>query len=541
LENLNIDDQPVLSLDGDNFFSNDIVKLWNGQDMVFTQTDNSNLECFSFIKVDDNDYISDIVEKKRISNLASVGCYGFSSYKKLLYNCQEVIKKNLKYKNEFYISNVIKLMITEKINIKNITIDKKYWHCIGTPLQLKYFYNNYPKISCNDNKQKIKNIRVCFDLDNTLVTFPKIKNDYTSVEPIQKNIDFLKYIKSFGNTIIIYTARRMKTFSGNTGKVLQNVGKITFNTLEKFDIPYDEIYFGKPQADFYIDDLAVNCFSNLDKKMGFYLDKIKPRDFNSLEINNFEVVTKKSDNLDGEIFYYKNIPNKIKDLFPIFISSNKINTEYTIQKIEGITVSVLYVSQLLTKDNLYHIMNSINRIHGLKIPDEYNIDIDIYANYVKKLENRYTNYDYSSFPNSDIIYNKLLEKLTEYQNNNLGNKSIIHGDPVMTNILINNYEKIKFIDMRGKIDNRLSLVGDSLYDWAKLYQSIIGYDHILLDKEIDLEYQNKIKNVFNDYIINLYSKEKLDDIKLITNSLLFSLIPLHDNEKCNKYYNLIDI
>ena len=296
----------------------------------------------------------------------------------------------------------------------------------------------------------------------------------------------------------------------------------------------------KPQADFYVDDLAVNCFSNLEKNMGFYLDKIKPRDFNSLEINNFEVVTKKSDNLDGEIFYYKNIPNKIKDLFPIFISSNNINTEYTIQKIEGITVSVLYVSQLLTKDNLYHIMNSINRLHSLKIPDEYNIDIDIYANYVKKIKNRYQNYDYSSFPNSDKIYDKLIEKLTEYQNINGGIKSIIHGDPVMTNILINNYEKIKFIDMRGKIDNQLALIGDSLYDWGKLYQSILGYDHILLDKEIDIEYQDEIKNVFNDYIINLYSK-KLDDIKLITNSLLFSLIPLHNNKKCLKYFKLIDI
>ena len=445
--------------------------------MVFTQIDSSNLDCFSFVNINNDNLITDIIEKNRISNLACVGVYGFSSYKKLLYYCEEVIKNNLKFKDEFYISNVIKLMITNKINIKNVSIDKKYWHCIGTPIQLKYFYNSYPKISCINNKQKIKNIRVCFDLDNTLVTFPKIKNDYTTVEPIQKNINFLKYIKSFGNTIIIYTARRMKTYSGNTGKVLQNVGKITFDTLDKFDIPYDEIYFGKPQADFYVDDLAVNCFSNLEKKMGFYLDKIKPRDFNSLEINNFEVVTK-SDNLDGEIFYYKNIPNKIKDLFPIFISSNNINTEYTIQKIEGITVSVLYVSQLLTKDNLYHIMNSINRLHSLKIPDEYNIDIDIYANYVKKIKNRYQNYDYSSFPNSDKIYDKLIEKLTEYQNINGGIKSIIHGDPVMTNILINNYEKIKFIDMRGKIDNRLSLVGDSLYDWGQtisIYNWIRSY------------------------------------------------------------------
>lgn len=539
LENLNIDDQPVLSLDGDNFFSKDIVKLWNGKDMVLTQIDNSNLECFSFVNINNNDYITDIVEKKRISNLACVGVYGFSSYKNLLFLSQEVLKNELKFKNEFYISSIIKLMITKKMNIKNINIDKKYWHCIGTPIQLKYFYNSYPKISCINNKQKIKNIRVCFDLDNTLVTFPKIKNDYTSVEPIQKNIDFLKYIKSFGNTIIIYTARRMKTFSGNTGKVLQNVGKITFDTLEKFDIPYDEIYFGKPQADFYIDDLAVNCFSNLEKNMGFYMDKIKPRDFNSLEIKNMELITKKSDDLEGEIFYYKNIPNQVKDLFPIFISSNNLNTEYTIEKIEGITVSILYVSKLLTKNNFYHIMNSINRLHNIDISKIDNIDI--YANYVKKMKIRYSNYDYSIFPNYDKIYNKLIHKLEEYQNNDMGRKSIIHGDTVMTNILINNYDKIKFIDMRGKIDNKLSLVGDELYDWAKLYQSIQGYDNILLDKEIDLEYQNEIKKVFNDYIINLYSKEKLDYIKLITNSLLFSLIPLHNNEKCIKYYNLIDI
>jgi hypothetical protein len=34
-----------------------------------------------------------------------------------------------------------------------------------------------------------------------------------------------------------------------------------------------------------------------------------------------------------------------------------------------------------------------------------------------------------------------------YENNNKGLKSIIHGDAVMTNILINKLGKIKFIDM----------------------------------------------------------------------------------------------
>mgnify|MGYP003349597175 CR=1 FL=1 len=35
-------------------------------------------------------------------------------------------------------------------------------------------------------------LRICFDLDNTLVTYPSIPNDYSTVKPIQKNINLLK-------------------------------------------------------------------------------------------------------------------------------------------------------------------------------------------------------------------------------------------------------------------------------------------------------------------------------------------------------------
>lgn len=136
-------------------------------------------------------------------------------------------------------------------------------------------------------------MRICFDFDNTLVTFPKIKDDYTSVLPIQKNIDILNYLKSFfGHTIIIYTARRMKTYNGNIGKVFSDIGKITFDTLEKFNIPFDEIYFGKPYADVYIDDLALNCYDNIEKALGFYMNKVSPRDFNSISTKSIEIYVK---------------------------------------------------------------------------------------------------------------------------------------------------------------------------------------------------------------------------------------------------------
>lgn len=112
-----------------------------------------------------------------------------------------------------------------------------------------------------------KTLRICFDIDNTLVSKPKVPGDYSSVEPIDKNVDLLRRLKSSGHVIILHTARKMSTHAGNAGKALADIGRTTFETLEKFEIPFDEIYFGKPSADFYIDDKAINAFEDVEKKM----------------------------------------------------------------------------------------------------------------------------------------------------------------------------------------------------------------------------------------------------------------------------------
>jgi hypothetical protein len=55
----------------------------------------------------------------------------------------------------------------------------------------------------------------------------------------------------------------MKTCQGNLGMVQARISLVTLNWLQKYDIPYDEIYFGKPHADVYIDDNAFR-FTNWD-------------------------------------------------------------------------------------------------------------------------------------------------------------------------------------------------------------------------------------------------------------------------------------
>jgi capsule biosynthesis phosphatase len=529
-----IEDQPILCLDSDNFYIEDILLKWRGENKVFVFRDEQDKPIYSYVDIR-NEVICDIVEKTKISNNACTGAYAFDSWRNVLNYTNEIIINNIKDKNEFYTSTVIKQMIKKNIQFYYGIVKKKNYICLGTPLQIRLFCNNFPRISALTDKKLIKPMRYCFDLDNTLITFPKKYGDYRTVFPIHKNINFLKYLHSFGHTIIIYTARRMKTHGGNNGKLLKDIGKITFDTLEKFEIPYDEIYFGKPYANFYIDDLAINCCHDIEKELGFYNTKIEPRDFNSIESVSIEVYKKKSDDLSGEIYYYQNIPKNIKDMFPIFIDHDNDNKWYNIERINGITANEMYLSGILEIKHLKHIMNSLKRIH-LDDIQKYDNNVDIYHNYSNKIIKRFQEFDYSKFENSNKIYEELIESFKIYKNAKI---SIIHGDPVLTNILFNNFGKIKFIDMRGKLGEKKTILGDSFYDWAKLYQSLIGYDEILLDKQTDGGYKIKMINFFKNYIVENYSIEDFQNIKLITKSLLFTLIPLHNNIKCKEYYNLI--
>ena len=54
--------------------------------------------------------------------------------------------------------------------------------------------------------------------------------------------------------------------------------------------------------------------------------------------------------------------------------------------------------------------------------------------------------------------------------------TVIHGDPTFSNTLITDAGEVRFIDPRGRFGES-SIFGDPIYDWAKLYYSVVGgYD-----------------------------------------------------------------
>lgn len=113
-------------------------------------------------------------------------------------------------------------------------------------------------------------MRVVIDLDGTICPIRKENQGYEDLEPFAGAVQRMKLLKEEGHYIIIQTARNMKTQESNLGKVLKNVGKITLDWLDRHRVPYDEIYFGKPNGHLYIDDRALR-FSSWDKLTEEYL------------------------------------------------------------------------------------------------------------------------------------------------------------------------------------------------------------------------------------------------------------------------------
>jgi capsule biosynthesis phosphatase len=550
MKNVSSDDKklPILCLDGDNFYLYNIIESYyksNNKNIVFSILDESNQDCFSFLKINGKNQIFEIKEKERISDQICTGCYGFESGFLLEQASKKMIEESLYHqRGESYTSGMIQMLIDQGNIFEMIEIPKDFWICLGTPFHIKMFCNNITVHQAIKSpvELNIPKYRFCFDLDNTLVTSPTIQGDYTTVNPIERTISMVRYLKQLGHTIIIYTARRMKTHNGNVSKVIQDIGKITFETMENFEIPFDELIFGKPYANFYIDDLGVNAFTNLEKELGFYESKITPRDFHQVNFL-FDSIIKRGIDLSSEIYWYQNSHSTIKDIFPLLLKFDSENKWYEMERIHGFPISKIYLDQELTNETLSSILVTIERIHNSfdKIDNDVNEELNIYGNYSSKLKSRYKEELYNQFENHKKIFDLIIQKLDQYEILNLGIKKVIHGDPVFTNIFINSFGKIKMIDVRGKILDKNSLFGDCFYDYAKLYQSLIGYDEILLDKRIDNKYKNQKLEYFEKYIENKFGNERMEWIKIITASLLFSLIPLHsDLNKNQKYFGLIN-
>jgi capsule biosynthesis phosphatase len=471
---------------------------------------------YSYIKFENNQ-ITDIEEEK-ISDFYCSYFYGFKNtasflkYASILLENEQITKFNF--------SNLYKLIIKDGNKVEPFFIDET---------------KNICNFTNAINKEKL---RICFDLDNTLVSYPTVAGDYSTVKPINKNIMLLRKLKSDGHEIIIYTARRMKTHNGNIGKVIKDIASITIDTLEKLNIEYDELIFGKPIADIYIDDRAINPYINtndiayfgiyyLDQCTKFIPNKIKNNKYNYIKkCDEYIIKRGPSDILKGELFYYQNIPSEFENYFPklhYYSDKEKQIIELKIDYIEGIPLYYLYKNNLITFKHIDKLFDILSSFHTYKDNETIITQENIKNNYINKLRTRFNNQDYY-FEGS----NEILEDIIKGTETHFAPivSAMIHGDFWFSNIILTYQNNYKLVDMKGSVDNILTLSGDIYYDYGKLYQSILGYDLVLNDC--------KINDYNREYIqsMKLYFLKKCDAkglninyLKYVTKGLMFGTLP----------------
>ncbi|MBO4374817.1 MAG: capsular biosynthesis protein [Lachnospiraceae bacterium] len=117
------------------------------------------------------------------------------------------------------------------------------------------------------------------DVDGTLCPIKKKDERYEDLVPYENIVKKLRYYRERGAKIVLFTSRNMNSYNGNIGLINKNTARILQEWLDKWDIPYDEIIYGKPwpgRKGFYIDDRTVRPDEFLDKDVG-ELEKICER------------------------------------------------------------------------------------------------------------------------------------------------------------------------------------------------------------------------------------------------------------------------
>jgi len=101
--------------------------------------------------------------------------------------------------------------------------------------------------------------RLVFDLDGTL-THDDPSVGYAERKPNAAVVEKLRAYQQQGFEIVICSARNMRTYEGQIGKINANTLPVILDWLARHEIPFDEVHVGKPWcgADgFYVDDKAV--------------------------------------------------------------------------------------------------------------------------------------------------------------------------------------------------------------------------------------------------------------------------------------------
>ena len=115
-------------------------------------------------------------------------------------------------------------------------------------------------MSDTQEKKQYEGVGFVFDIDGTICPIKKKEEHYEDLVPYKEIVEKIREYREKGAKITLYTSRNMNSYQGNIGLINARTAKVLLQRLEKWEIPYDEIIYGKPwpgHQGFYVDDRTV--------------------------------------------------------------------------------------------------------------------------------------------------------------------------------------------------------------------------------------------------------------------------------------------
>ena len=141
-------------IDNDNpliFANSDQYVEWNSNEFMYKMNEtnadggivtfNATHPKWSFAKVNENGFVTEVAEKNPISDIATVGFYYWKYGSDFVKYAEQMIDKNIRVNNEFYVCPVFNQAILDGKKIRNFKI-KNMWG-LGTPEDLNVFLKNF--------------------------------------------------------------------------------------------------------------------------------------------------------------------------------------------------------------------------------------------------------------------------------------------------------------------------------------------------------------------------------------------------------------
>ena len=140
-------DEPLLMANSDQFVE------WDSNETLYAFT-NGNCDGgiitfpathpkWSYAKLGEDGYVSEVAEKKPISEHATVGIYWWAKGSDYVKYAEQMIEKDIRVNNEYYVCPVFNEAIGDGKKVRIKEIEKEGMWGIGTPEDLNYFLEHY--------------------------------------------------------------------------------------------------------------------------------------------------------------------------------------------------------------------------------------------------------------------------------------------------------------------------------------------------------------------------------------------------------------